>query len=545
MDAVAPVARRGRGLPWRLLRLRSDVALAERFVQGDELAFAVLFERHRRSVLAVCMGVLASRPDAEDAAQEAFAALAVSLRQGQPENLRAWLTKVARNAAIDLARRRHNEARTDEEVPDRAVRPDALKAELESVLSGIRELPESQRTALLMRELAGQSYREIAALLEVDEEAVRGLIARARISLRSYREAAEMSCATARAALAAEPGGRRQDRTVRRHVRTCASCRAYQHALRDDARALHSLVPNPTVPIASGSAVCGGLAAKGMLISGVVTQLTAACAVSVCAVGGIVLLAPHPAPRRMIAPPASISAGRHGAEPGLLARYATGGNVRFVAPAASAAPPAARQRTGAAVARLTTRIDLRPEVPAALEPVSSPTRSSTPRSARYSRWRPRGYAAAGTAPGAGSLRQPLPRRRHWDGDPVPGDSGQPSGEDPGLGQTLAAGQPSGEAGGEPVGEAGRPGGDTGQAGGDTGQAGGDTGQAGGDSGRPGGAGQSFPARRLPGAARGQSDSGQSAEVGTGPSAGGRTESHSGSWPGMGAPAGTPRRRYSP
>jgi hypothetical protein len=102
-----------------------------------------------------------------------------------------------------------------------------------------------------------------------------------------------MSCAAARAALAAEPDGRRGDRTVRRHVRMCASCRAYKRALRGDARALRGLVPDPTVPVASGGAFFSGLIAKGALIGGSVAQVTAVCAVSVCAVGGIVLVAPH------------------------------------------------------------------------------------------------------------------------------------------------------------------------------------------------------------------------------------------------------------
>ncbi|HYB30032.1 MAG TPA: sigma-70 family RNA polymerase sigma factor [Solirubrobacteraceae bacterium] len=292
MDALAPVSRTG-AVPRRLLRLRSDVALAERFAGGDEHAFAVLYERHRTSVLAICMGVLGSRHDAEDAAQEAFAALALSLRKGVPENLPAWLMRVARNAAIDVARRRRVDARATERVPDRAAGGEGVKADLESVMAGVRELPEAQRTALLMRELAGHSYREIATLLEVDEAAVHGLIARARISLRSFREAYEMSCAEARAALAAEPDGRRGDRTVRRHVRMCASCRAYKRALRGDARALRALVPDPAVPVASGGAVFGGIAAKGALIGGTVAQVTAACAVSACTIGGIVLVAPH------------------------------------------------------------------------------------------------------------------------------------------------------------------------------------------------------------------------------------------------------------
>lgn len=310
MDALAATPRSRLAAPRRLLRLRSDAALAERFAEGDEAAFTVLFERHRASVVAVCIGVLSSRHDAEDAAQETFAALAVALRSSPPRELRAWLTRVARNSAIDLARRRRTRETVTDELsdvggPDGVISSHVVKDELESVIAGIRELPESQRTALLMRELAGHTYHEIADLLETDEDSVRGLIARARIGLRQYREAAELPCATARVAIAAEPDGRRHDRTVRRHVRGCASCRAYRSALRDDARALRGLLPVQAGGAAGGSAVVG-LAAKGALLGTAATQVSAACAVSVCAVGGIALLAPaltshrHPSPSAVV-----------------------------------------------------------------------------------------------------------------------------------------------------------------------------------------------------------------------------------------------------
>jgi RNA polymerase sigma factor (sigma-70 family) len=234
-----------------------------------------------------------------DAAQESFVALAVSLRSSPPRDVRAWLIRVARNAAIDVARRRKARSTADGDALDEGsplvdgiAAPQHVMDELESVVAGIRELPESQRTALLMRELAGHSYREIGDLLELDEEAVRGLIARARMGLRAHREAAELPCAAARAAITAEPDGRRHDKTVRRHVRGCAACRSYRHALRDDAKALKGLVGVPAGGIAGGGAVVGGLAAKGALLGTAMTQMTAACAVSVCAVGGVVLLAP-------------------------------------------------------------------------------------------------------------------------------------------------------------------------------------------------------------------------------------------------------------
>jgi RNA polymerase sigma factor (sigma-70 family) len=232
-------------------RARSDKALIGRYAAGDEGAFEVLYARYRAPVLAVCMGVLGTTHDAEDALQETFASLAVVLRESPPRELRPWLTRVARNASIDVVRRRRRRALTlDGDVPDVPDRPaGAGAAELAEVLVTIRELPEGQRTALLMRELGGHSYAEIAALLETDRSAVRGLIARARLGLRSRR----------------------------------------------DVKTLHALVPVP----AGGGLFAGGLVGvKGTL----------AAAGSVCAIGGLAMLppptgAPPPGPPRSAPPP--------------------------------------------------------------------------------------------------------------------------------------------------------------------------------------------------------------------------------------------------
>jgi RNA polymerase sigma factor (sigma-70 family) len=292
-QGVKPLA-----VPRRLLRMRSDAALAERFALGDEAAFDVIYERHRPVVLAVCMGVLGTPPDAEDATQETFSALAVALRTRPPAELRPWLIRVARNASIDTTRRRRHRLLTlDGEIPEVAARPaGGGQAELAVVLDGIRELPEGQRMALLMRELGGHSYAEIAEFLATDEEAVKGLIARARVGLRTYREATELSCATARGTISAEPDGRRYDKTIRRHLRGCASCRGYRDALRDDAKALRAALPIQAGTVATGSLSSGMLsAAKGSLLGYGLTQAATTCAASACAVGaigGMVFVAP-------------------------------------------------------------------------------------------------------------------------------------------------------------------------------------------------------------------------------------------------------------
>jgi RNA polymerase sigma factor (sigma-70 family) len=297
--ALAPGARQPIPVPRRLLRMRSDAALAERVAVGDETAFDVLYERHRPVVLAVCMGVLGTAHDAEDATQETFTALSIALRNNIPAELRPWLIRVARNASIDTTRRRKHRLLTlDGELPDIPARPAAGKAEFEVVMDGIRELPEQQRTALLMRELGGHSYAEIGDFMELDEDAVRGLIARARVGLRSYREATELPCATARACIETEPDGRRYDKTIRRHLRGCPSCRSYRTALRGDAKALRAALPFQACAFGTATTglATGALSAsKAALLGAGMSQIAATCAASVCAVGtvgGMVLIAP-------------------------------------------------------------------------------------------------------------------------------------------------------------------------------------------------------------------------------------------------------------
>jgi RNA polymerase sigma factor (sigma-70 family) len=426
--------------------MRSDTVLAERFADGDESAFVVLFERHRASVLAVCMGVLGSRHDAEDAAQDAFASLAVALRKAPPTELRPWLVRVARNAAIDLARRRRTRAVADCAVPedgglatDRVLVSQGLKAELESVIAGIKELPESQRTALLMRELAGHSYAEIAGLLAIDEVAVRGLIARARIGLRAHRDASE-------------------------------------RAPRAGVRALRGLAPLSGGGFGGGGALFGGLAAKGAVLGTAATQATAACAVSVCAVGGLVLLSPpghahqHPAGVHRAAPPAghaTAHVGRAAAPVGHAAApvgHAAAPVGHLAAPVGRAAAPVGRTAGAAGAtprpagsARRGQGSSAADGGSAARGPAGFAVRSSSAHNGRAGSTPsvtvlgrfppPAGSAPSASSTGAGSATQAEPSTAP-SRTATPGDRSGPTA--PPGDSTPGAGQPAASVGGDPL-----------------------------------------------------------------------------------------------
>ncbi len=345
-----------RGLPvgapasGALNRLRSDHRLAERFAAGDDGAFAVLYERHRRRLLAICIGVLGSYDDAQDALQNALAGATTALRDRTPEHVGAWLARVARNAAIDLARARRITARLEGDEPALSGGPDATaqeRADIEDLVSSLRRLPEHQRTALVMRELAGSSYAEIASALELDETAVRGLIARARMSLRAELEASELACATVREELAHQPDGRRRPAIVRRHLRACDGCRDYARALRSDAHALRGLAPAAGALSLAGVAsilrltrpvAIGGAVAKGAFGAGAI-QAVVACAVCLTAVEGVrevVVTPPRHTPHH-----ARAAAHTHPTAAAAATSSASGTSASRLVATRTGAPPAA------------------------------------------------------------------------------------------------------------------------------------------------------------------------------------------------------------
>lgn len=307
-----------------LNRLRGDRKLVERFQAGDDAAFAVLYDRHRSRLMAIAIGVLGSTEDAQDAVQDAFMSAASALRTRTPDDVRAWLSRVARNAAIDVARGRRPTAEVadGDSLAAGPARQAEVRSELVELVAALKDLPERQRTALVMRELSGASYAEIGTTLGTDEAAVRGLIARGRLSLRAAREARALQCGAVRERLAVEVDGRRRTADVRRHLKGCSECRRFQAGLRDDAKALRGLVPvagvaglvailasiKATRPLLVGGALLKGFGATQAV------QLVAACVVCAGAAEGVREIAVRaPAPHRTRAAAAPDTAGNDAA----------------------------------------------------------------------------------------------------------------------------------------------------------------------------------------------------------------------------------------
>jgi RNA polymerase sigma factor (sigma-70 family) len=232
-----------------LLRLRSDDQLVALFRQGDDDAFQVIHERYRQRLFAYARQMLAgSRSDAEDAMQDVFLRAYGALRSDdRPVTLRAWLYKVAHNRCIDQLRRPMPAAVDLFDLTRGPSLQDPLeqaerREDLRRLVHDVRRLPEQQRSALLMRELDGLSYKEMSDALCVSVPAVKSLLVRARIGLVEAIEARDTACVEIRLDIAAAVDrGVRASGLARRHMRECSACREYRTALRGELRQLNGM----------------------------------------------------------------------------------------------------------------------------------------------------------------------------------------------------------------------------------------------------------------------------------------------------------------
>ncbi len=241
-----------------LLRLQSDERLVALIRRGSTAAFEVLVSRYHARLLAFCRHLLGSREDAEDVLQEVFsAAFNAILDDDRPINVRPWLYRIARNRSLNHLRRiqavgvdsmdihlfEHG-ATTADKVHERE--------EFRLLVGDIQGLPETQRTALVLREMDALSYEQIAEAMETTVPSVKSLLVRARVSLAEAAQARMLTCEDVRIELGevAEGLRRRPGPLVRRHLRTCERCAMFKTQLGDTSKALAALLPIGFAPLA-------------------------------------------------------------------------------------------------------------------------------------------------------------------------------------------------------------------------------------------------------------------------------------------------------
>ena len=234
-----------------LLRLQSDERLVALVRRGNSAAFEALVSRYDVRLLAFCRHMLGSREDAEDVLQEVLAAsFNAMVADDRPINVKPWLYRIARNRSLNHLRRiqavgvdsmdvhfSDNGASTADKVHERE--------EFRLLVGDINELPETQKTALVLREMDALSYEQIAEAMETTVPSVKSLLVRARISLAEASEARVLSCDEVRLELGemAEGLRRRPSPLVRRHLRGCKRCSTFRAQLKQTNKALAAFLP--------------------------------------------------------------------------------------------------------------------------------------------------------------------------------------------------------------------------------------------------------------------------------------------------------------
>ena len=233
-----------------LLRLQSDERLIALIRRGNHHAFEALVARYQSRLLAFCRHMLSSREDAEDVLQEVFAAAFNAILADRREiNVRPWLYRIARNRSLNHLRKAQaiGVDSMDVHLSEHGLTTaDKVhkREEFRQLMADVGELPETQRTALLLREIDALSYEQIAEAMETTMPSVKSLLVRARVSLAEAAEARLLTCEEVREELGEVAEGlRRTTPPVRRHLRTCERCQLFRRQLRQTKRALAAIFP--------------------------------------------------------------------------------------------------------------------------------------------------------------------------------------------------------------------------------------------------------------------------------------------------------------
>jgi RNA polymerase sigma factor (sigma-70 family) len=250
--------------PLRLGRLGDD-RLAALAAAGDERGFEALYDRHHRALLGFCRHMLGTREEAEDALQQTFLRAHRALAdRGAPAELRPWLYTIARNCCLTMLSARRPVADGEPELASTEGLGEQVqvRADLRAVVADVERLPDDQRAALVLAELADLSHEQIAEVIGVRAGKVKALIHQARTTLIAEREARETPCEAIREQLSTARGGALRRGPLRRHLRVCAGCSAYRDAVSEQRRALALALPvTPSLGLKAG--ILGGASATG------------------------------------------------------------------------------------------------------------------------------------------------------------------------------------------------------------------------------------------------------------------------------------------
>jgi len=267
-------------------------ALLDRPRTASAASFERVYRRYVRDVYRVAAGVLGNPQDAEDATQTTFMRAYRALERGERvRNVHAWLLAIARNVCREQFRRNGPALTLVELDGDGAAAPETDGPSATEIRDAMQHLPFNHRLVLVLREIEGRSYNEIATAMELSVPAIETLLFRARRALREQLEASEhaVGCDGIHDLISRQIDGRlslRERGLLRAHLRSCAECARAARSERSRRRLMPALA-GPLPATLSGAFQAGG---------GVVASKAAALAVAAALTGAGVFVAPRVLP---------------------------------------------------------------------------------------------------------------------------------------------------------------------------------------------------------------------------------------------------------
>jgi RNA polymerase sigma-70 factor, ECF subfamily len=174
------------------MAIAEDIELIKRFKDGDKGAFEELLRKYQDRIYNVCRYMLEDTGDAQDAAQDVFLKAYGSRKAYRPDSsLYTWLYRIAVNTCLDYNKKSRPETFEEEsavdDLPSTKPSPEQLYQSKETgraIETALRKLPEKLRVIIVLKEIEGLSYEEIAEALQASVGTVKSRISRAREELK-------------------------------------------------------------------------------------------------------------------------------------------------------------------------------------------------------------------------------------------------------------------------------------------------------------------------------------------------------------------------
>src|SRR4051795_5381296 len=236
--------------------------------------FERIYQRYVGDVYRYSLAVMRNAQDAEDVTQTTFLNALRAMQNGErPETPKNWLIAIAHNVCrqrFRQAQRRPQESPFFEDAAEAAVPESDERYSAEDIQRALGQLAFNQRSALVMRELEGRSYAEIAEIMGTTVAAVETVLFRARRALREQLEGS-LSCAEAEFFLSKQADGelaRAERAQLRAHLRECPECETLARQQRASRGALKALLGGMPLPASlwGGSGLTFGLGAKAAAV---------------------------------------------------------------------------------------------------------------------------------------------------------------------------------------------------------------------------------------------------------------------------------------